>query len=244
MWYVLFFLFVFGLFCFFGGFKGQVRWPKALPKKKKEKREAQSWQSSSCYCCCFLLFCFCGCCCFVFGPFLLVVVVVVAAVVVVVVLMRCSCCCCCCHSCCCCWCCVCCCSCCCHCFVVVFVVVVVVVVSPEHPKIKKKTHIKKPCFPSVVCLFSSSLSASFSFFLLFLSFLSFFPLFPQGECDFYKNAERKRKNTHFVEPKICPILLRNMIGQIFNSTFFTFLALFSFLQICSNPYFYRAFSKT
>ena len=33
-----------------------------------------------------------------------------------------------------------------------------------------------------------------------------------------RKKEKKKKKTHFVELKICPFLLRNIIGQTFNST--------------------------
>ena len=69
-----------------------------------------------------------------------------------------------------------------------------------------------------------------------------------------KIKERKiLKNTHFVELKICPIMLRNIIGQIFNSTLDRFSAqpfshcwwpFLSFLKIYSNLYLIGFSAKT
>ena len=68
------------------------------------------------------------------------------------------------------------------------------------------------------------------FFLFFQNIL-----LSAGRMRFYKN-KRTKKNT-FCWVEICPIMLRNRIGQIFNSAFFTCLAPFSFLKQCSNPIF-------
>ena len=42
---------------------------------------------------------------------------------------------------------------------------------------------------------------------------------------------------------VCPIMLRNILGQIFDSTFLAFLAHFPFFQIMFQPLFYRVFSR-
>ena len=87
----------------------------------------------------------------------------------------------------------------------------------------------------------------------FSSFLKFSKIFffLQGECDFYKERKKqKKKNTLCWAENLSNYVSQHNwtdfqlnLGQIFNSTFFTFLALFSFLKICSNPYFYRFSAK-
>ena len=74
-------------------------------------------------------------------------------------------------------------------------------------------------------------------------------LFLQGEWD--KKKKKEDTKLPFFESKISPIMLRNIRGQIFNSTLARFLTqsfshvwpYFPFIKICWNHYFYRVLSK-
>ena len=72
----------------------------------------------------------------------------------------------------------------------------------------------------------------------FLSFFSKIFFFLQGEWDFKENEQKQRsKKTHFFESKLGPIMLRNMLGPSFDSTFLLIFEYFYLFEKCRNHYF-------